>query len=180
MCATVASSWRSWASSRPTAASARFRIPGNRVSFTTTAVALNLDGPLSASTKTQDRTLNQIKNGDYLSFAKRKLAENRLGGLPPYSCASILRSTSPTQQNNINFLSRVENILRGKKNIFTIGPLPSFISKTKGSYKHSLYIQTSNRVYLNRVLTYLAKEIDDLKESKKVRWSFDIDPVDFS
>ena len=128
----------------------------------------------------EDRTLNQIKNGDYLSFAKRKLAENRLGGLPPYSCASILRSTSPTQQNNINFLSRVENILRGKKNIFTIGPLPSFISKTKGSYKHSLYIQTSNRVYLNRVLTYLAKEIDDLKESKKVRWSFDIDPVDFS
>ena len=25
----------------------------------------------------EDRTLNQIKNGDYLSFAKRKLAENR-------------------------------------------------------------------------------------------------------
>jgi len=128
----------------------------------------------------QDKTLNQIRNGDYLSFANKKLAENKASSLPPYSCASILRSTSPTQQNNINFLLRVESLLKGKKNIITLGPLPSFIAKTKGSYKHSLYIQTSNRAYLNRVLAFLANEISALKESKKVRWSFDIDPIDFS
>ena len=128
----------------------------------------------------QDKTLNQIRNGDYLSFANKKLAENKASSLPPYSCASVLRSTSPTQQNNINFLLKVESLLKGKKNIITLGPLPSFVAKTKGSYKHSLYVQTSNRAYLNRVLAFLANEISGLKESKKVRWSFDIDPIDFS
>ena len=98
----------------------------------------------------------------------------------PYSCASILRATSPTQNNNLNFLNKVKNLLINKKNITSIGPLPSFVAKSKGSYKHSLYIQTNSRAYLNKVLNHLDQEIEKIDEAKKVKWSFDIDPVEYS
>ena len=126
-----------------------------------------------------DETLNQIRGGSYSQFSCRKLKENKVDNFPPYSCATILRATSPTQESNILFLKKVDRLIRNQKNIEVIGPLPSFISKTKGSYKHSLYIQTSKRTYLNRVLNHLTSEIDLMKESKKVKWSFDIDPLDY-
>ena len=127
-----------------------------------------------------DKTLNQLKQGSYSAFSEKMLLEHENLNLPPYSCASILRATSPTQNNNLNFLNKVKNLLVNKKNITSIGPLPSFVAKSKGSYKHSLYIQTNSRVYLNKVLNHLDQEIEKINEAKKVKWSFDIDPVEYS
>jgi primosomal protein N' (replication factor Y) len=54
------------------------------------------------------------------------------------------------------------------------------IAKAKGNYRHNIYVQTPKRAYLNKVLRFLVKEFESWPEAKKVKWSFDIDPIDIN
>ena len=54
------------------------------------------------------------------------------------------------------------------------------IAKAKGNYRHNIYVQTSKRTYLNKVLKFLVKEFEGWPEAKKVKWSYDIDPIDIN
>ena len=128
----------------------------------------------------EDINLNKIKTGDYMNFANQCLTTNAKLNLPPYSTICLLRCSSPTQISNNIFLERALSILSNRKEINLIGPLPSLISKSKGNYRHHLYIQTSSKPYLNKVLKYLTHEFQKWPETKKIKWSFDIDPIDIN
>ena len=41
-------------------------------------------------------------------------------------------------------------------------------------------IQSSKKTFLNKVLKFLTIEFEKWPESKKVKWSFDIDPIDLN
>jgi primosomal protein N' (replication factor Y) len=127
-----------------------------------------------------DINLNKIKNVDYLSFAMQLLSKNKKIGLPPYSAMCMLRCSSPTQKNNINFLNKAVRELNKKSDLSVIGPLPSLISKSKGNFRHNVYIQANQKSQLNRILKRLIKELSDWPESKKVKWTFDIDPIEIN
>ena len=127
-----------------------------------------------------DINLNKIKTGDYLSFAMQCLSKNKKIGLPPYSAMCMLRCSSPTQKNNINFLNKAVRELNKKSDLSVIGPLPSLISKSKGNFRHNVYIQANQKSQLNRILKRLIKELSDWPESKKVKWTFDIDPIEIN
>ena len=127
-----------------------------------------------------DINLNKIKTGDYLSFAMQCLSKNKKIGLPPYSAMCMLRCSSPTQKNNINFLNKAVRVLNKKPDLSVIGPLPSLISKSKGNFRHNVYIQANQKSQLNRILKRLIKELSDWPESKKVKWTFDIDPIEIN
>jgi primosomal protein N' (replication factor Y) len=47
-----------------------------------------------------------------------------------------------------------------------------------GVYRYQLLLQSNSRQALQRVLTMLVPKIEQLKLSKKVRWSLDVDPID--
>ena len=128
----------------------------------------------------EDINLNKIKTGDYMNFANQCLSTNRQMNLPPFSTICLLRCSSPTQISNNIFLERALSILSNRKEINVIGPLPSLISKSKGSYRHHLFIQTSSKPYLNKVLKYLINEFQKWPETKKIKWSFDIDPMNIN
>ena len=127
-----------------------------------------------------DINLNKIKTGDYLSFAMQCLSKNKKIGLPPYSAMCMLRCSSPTQKNNINFLNKAVRVLNKKSDLSVIGPLPSLISKSKGNFRHNVYIQANQKSQLNRILKRLIKELSEWPESKKVKWTFDIDPIEIN
>jgi len=61
-----------------------------------------------------------------------------------------------------------------------LAPLPSLISKSKGNYRHQVYIHAQKKTFLNKVLKFLTTEFEKWPESNKVKWSFDIDPIDLS
>jgi primosomal protein N' (replication factor Y) len=92
----------------------------------------------------------------------------------------LLRSSSPTQKSNLDFLEKAVLTLSNRRGINIIGPLPSLISKSKGNYRHHIYIQSSKKTFLNKVLKFLTVEFDKWPESKKVKWAFDIDPIDIN
>ena len=92
----------------------------------------------------------------------------------------MLRATSPNQQSCHKFLEKVSNLLDNKKSIAIIGPLPSIPLKIKGNTRNHLIIKTNTKTYLNKVLKFLTNEIQAWPETKKVKWSYDIDPHDMS
>ena len=127
-----------------------------------------------------DENLKQIKTGDYRLVSEQCLKTNKALNMPPYSTLAILRATSPSPESCYKFLDKANNLLNDKKNIYVIGPLPSIPLKVKGNTRNHLIIKSDTRTYLNRVLNYLTYEIQTWPETKKVKWSYDIDPYDMS
>ena len=127
-----------------------------------------------------DENLKQIKTGDYRLVSEQCLKTNKALNMPPYSTVAILRATSPSPESCYKFLDKANNLLNDKKNIYVIGPLPSIPLKVKGNIRNHLIIKSDTRTYLNRVLNYLTYEIQTWPETKKVKWSYDIDPYDMS
>ena len=127
-----------------------------------------------------DENLKQIKTGDYRLVSEQCLKTNKALNMPPYSTVAILRATSPSPESSYKFLDKANNLLNDKKNIYVIGPLPSIPLKVKGNTRNHLIIKSDTRTYLNRVLNYLTYEIQTWPETKKVKWSYDIDPYDMS
>ena len=127
-----------------------------------------------------DENLKQIKTGDYRLVSEQCLKTNKALNMPPYSTVAILRATSPSPESCYKFLDKANNLLNDKKNIYVIGPLPSIPLKVKGNTRNHLIIKSDTRTYLNRVLNYLTYEIQTWPETRKVKWSYDIDPYDMS
>ena len=127
-----------------------------------------------------DENLKQIKTGDYRLVSEQCLKTNKALNMPPYSTVAILRATSPSPESCYKFLDKANNLLNDKKNIYVIGPLPSIPLKVKGNTRNHLFIKSDSRTYLNRVLNYLTYEIQTWPETKKVKWTYDIDPYDMS
>ena len=127
-----------------------------------------------------DENLKQIKTGDYRLVSEQCLKNSKALNMPPYSTVAILRVTSPSPESCYKFLDKANNLLNDKKNINVTGPLPSIPLKIKGNTRNHLIIKSDTRTYLNRVLNYLTYEIQTWPETKKVKWSYDIDPYDMS
>ncbi len=127
-----------------------------------------------------DENLKQIKTGDYRLVSEQCLKTNKALNMPPYSTVAILRATSPSPESCFKFLDKANNLLNDKKNVSVIGPLPSIPLKIKGNIRNHLIIKSNTRTYLNRVLKYLTNEIQTWSETRKVKWTYDIDPYDMS
>ena len=127
-----------------------------------------------------DENLKQIKTGDYRLVSEQCLKTNKALNMPPFSTVAILRATSPSPQSCFKFLDKANNLLNDKKNVSVIGPLPSIPLKVKGNTRNHLIIKSNTRTYLNRVLKYLTNKIQTWPETKKVKWTYDIDPYDMS
>ena len=59
-----------------------------------------------------------------------------------------------------------------------LGPVAAPMIRRAGVYRYQLLVQSSSRQALQRMLTALVPKIEQLKLSKKVRWSLDVDPID--
>ena len=112
-----------------------------------------------------DENLKKIKTGDYQIVAERCLKTNKSLDIPPYSNISILRAISPNPQIGIKFLDKAHKILKNKKNVDVIGPFPSIPFKVKGNTRNHLVIKSNTKTYLNRVLKFLTKEIENWPET---------------
>ena len=91
-----------------------------------------------------------------------------------------MRTSSPLAEHNINFLEKVANTLNTRSEISAIGPIPSIISKNRGNFRHHLIIQTQSKTLLNKYVKDIIVSVATWKETKKVKWFFDIDPIDYS
>jgi primosomal protein N' (replication factor Y) len=127
-----------------------------------------------------DQNLLQLKSGNYLNFAKSLMEQRQATNQPPYTFEATIKASSPKAQTNIEMLTYAKQLIDPSKCVL-IGPIPAMQSKVRGSYHHHLLIQAKTRTSLNKLLVHLSDFLSKDKNtiSKKVRWSINVDPLEF-
>lgn len=126
------------------------------------------------------KLLNTLIREGYRRFADTALAERKEGALPPFSYHALLRAQANNPQLPLEFLQAAATLAKNYKAGHTqiLGPVPAPMEKRAGLYRYQLLFQSDKRSDLQKCLTELVANIDNIKHVKKIRWSLDVDPVD--
>lgn len=139
-------------------------------------------GHVLVQTRNPDNPLLQtlVKDG-YGAFAEHALDERRLAELPPYSFMALVRAEATRKSQPHEFLRLVADTLAGTgvESIQFFGPVPAPLERLSGRYRAQLMVQSPNRAQLNQALAHITRVFEESADARKVRWSIDVDPVDF-
>lgn len=122
--------------------------------------------------------LQDLVNNGYPHFAHQALADRQLAKLPPFGHQVLIRAEA-------NYPSYPSEFLRMLATLDLVhceiaGPVPAAMEKKAGKYRFHLIIKSSERKHLHQAIQYILSVIPGHDISKKVRWTIDIDPIDFS
>ncbi len=128
--------------------------------------------------------LEALLQKDYQYFAQQAMAERKLAMLPPYTYLTLFRAESNHAHQVEDFLRQVRHTLESHplfdQSCMVLGPTPAPLAKRAGKFRWQLLLQTQTRSTMQKLLTSAKPAIDLLPNSKKVRWSIDIEPQDLS
>ena len=123
--------------------------------------------------------LSAVVKDDYHTFAQMLLDERKSTNLPPYSCLALLRAEAYEQKLPMAFLKSASLLFQHDNNAIQIyGPFPAPVEKRSGRYRFQLLVQSDNRSTLQKSLQPWVKQLEEMKEGKKIRWSLDVDPLE--
>jgi len=126
-------------------------------------------------------TLLSLVGEGYAPFARKLLEERKLGKLPPFSYMALIRAEASNQQLPIKFLSEIVNdIQAGFSNVRIIGPMPSPMEKRASMFRMQMIIEADKRSWVQLFLHALITRMEEHPDNRKVRWSVDVDPLDFT
>ncbi len=121
--------------------------------------------------------LSALVSRNYNSFAQMLLEERKATNLPPYSYMALLRAEAFEQKSPLAFLNSARTLLQHVEPAIQVyGPFPAPVEKRSGKFRFQLLLQSNNRSSLQKTLLAWIKQLDELKEGKKIRWSLDVDP----
>jgi len=124
--------------------------------------------------------LLQLINAGYQGFAGAALQERMDSQMPPYSYFILIRAEALQEKMMLEFLSAVKEIAAQlvDDNVMLLGPIPSPMLRRKRYYRGQLLLQAGARAPLQNILNKLIPKIEQLKLSKKTKWSIDVDPLE--
>lgn len=129
--------------------------------------------------------LQKLLQQGYSALCEELLKERQDVQLPPYTHAALFRAEAHQRELCYEFLDQVLALLSREREqakdtvIELLGPTPAPMEKRAGRFRAQLLLQCTIRKQLHHLLKVSLPEIDRLKTARKVRWSLDIDPVDF-
>jgi len=126
--------------------------------------------------------LNKIITQDYNSLFSEALIARKLPQWPPYSHLALIHAQATKKNLVFDFLSLLEKqgsaINKGKTII--LGPVSSPIEKRAGNYRGQLLLLNQNRKELHKFLDKVCLIIASTKQTRNIRWSIDVDPIDLT
>ncbi len=128
----------------------------------------------------QHPLLDTLLSKGYRAFAQGALEERRQAGLPPFSYQALMRVQANSIEEPQQFLHAVCQAISalGAGKTQVLGPVAAPMARRAGLFRFQLLLQSPQRKDLHHLLDRLLPAIYALKESKKVRWSLDVDPLD--
>ena len=128
--------------------------------------------------------LADLLAGGYPEFARKALDERRSAELPPFTHMALLRAESVHSEAARLFLDEASAIIDARRrelelSVHSSGVLPAGMPRRAGRYRWQLVLNAAQRNGLQSLLAAIRDEVHALKSSRKVRWSFDVDPCDF-
>jgi primosomal protein N' (replication factor Y) len=123
--------------------------------------------------------LRALLTRDYLDFAKLALEERRLAGWPPYSYLAVVRGEAARRERVFEFLEKVRrHALAQQLGVEVLGPAPDVMERKGGRYRAQLLLQSQARQRLHTLVASCLAAIGGWRETRRLRWSIDIDPVE--
>jgi primosomal protein N' (replication factor Y) len=117
-----------------------------------------------------------LENG-YDDFAGQLLSTRRENGLPPFGQLALVRAEANRLARAEGFLAQLRSALdESDPSLQIIGPLPAPLQRKSGRFRAQLLLLGRSRSALRRAVEQLLSGADQLPESKRLRWSLDIDP----
>ena len=128
----------------------------------------------------QHPLLEVLINKGYGFFAQQLMSERRITQLPPFRHMALIRAESDRANEAESFLRLArriaERISPPSPLVTYLGPLPAMLEKRAGRFRFVLQINASKRSLLQSLLSPLALTLEEHKDSRRVRWSIDVDP----
>ena len=126
--------------------------------------------------------LQDLTQNGYGHFADTALKERRLLGLPPFSHQGLFRAEANGRDEVQLFLSRLADTLRSARypQVQVLGPISGFMERKAGKFRMQLLVQGPSRAPLAQLLDWAVTELEGWPETKRVRWSLDIDPTELN
>jgi primosomal protein N' (replication factor Y) len=138
-------------------------------------------GTVVIQTRHPDHPLLQLlARQGYPAFARAALAERKAAALPPLTAIALLRAEASTAGTAMQFLEQAHRVLAsiGLEGVEVWGPVPATMERRGGRYRAQLLLQSARRGRLQQLLGQLALQLEQDRDSRRVRWSIDVDPVD--
>lgn len=118
----------------------------------------------------------------YAAFAQFLLEQRKQCGLPPYRYMALVRAEANSAAIAETFLSvarkQAELLPVRSQSLEYVGPLPASMERRAGRYRYQLQLTSDSRRQLQSLLKHLALLLEKLPESRRVRWSIDVDPLE--
>lgn len=111
----------------------------------------------------------------YSAFAELLMREREQFILPPYSYYAVFRAESYSEKMAAAFLENIRG-LDVSNTISMLGPIPDVIFKKKGMYGQHLIIRAEKRAGLQAAIAVILKKLEEIKETRAVKWVLDVDP----
>ncbi len=118
----------------------------------------------------------------YLAIARQSLTERENWHFPPFAYQALIRANAAKQESAITYLRKVKEQLEPyqSNDFILLGPAPSPIEKRADRYRTQLLVTTKTRKLLHQALNNLIHNSGNIRKTGGVRWSVDIDPIDYA
>ena len=123
------------------------------------------------------RILKDIIQNNPEKFLKNELKLRKENNLPPYCRLISLIVSSNSKENSFQGALEIKKKIQQLNNLQILGPVESPISKKKKKFRTRLLIRSESKSMLQKPL---AKVLENLKISSKIKLTVDVDPINFT
>jgi primosomal protein N' (replication factor Y) len=141
----------------------------------------NKTGEVLIQTAFPDHQLfNALQLQDYSAYARLQIKEREITAFPPFAYLALLRAEASQYAIVQQFLSDAMTWGRDLSyEVMIYDPLRPQMEKLKGMERGHLLFQAKQRNVLQMVLQNLVHMLREHPLTNKVRWSVDVDPIEF-
>jgi primosomal protein N' (replication factor Y) len=128
----------------------------------------------------QHPLLGKLIGGGYGEFADEALREREAARWPPYSHLALVRAQAHRREIPLRFLAQCARAAEAdaQAGVRVLGPGPAPMEKRSGRYRAHLLLQADQRAPLHALIDRLLLRIESMPDTRRVRWSLDVDPVE--
>jgi len=124
--------------------------------------------------------IQDLLHNGYGHCIRTILHERQANQLPPFTHQALVRAEDTDISKCLRLLHFAMQQCEQLQSLMLLGPLPCLIEKRQSRYRYQLLLQAEQRGYLQGVLKQLTPSIQALAQELRIRWSVDVDNIDFS
>jgi primosomal protein N' (replication factor Y) len=122
---------------------------------------------------------NALRAHDFEAWVRVLLEERKSAGFPPFMFQVLLSAEAKQEGEAMGFLKKARaTALELKQQVEVYGVIPAAMPKRANHYRAQLLVQSDNRRVLQAFLREWKPRLDAI-QTKQIRWSLDIDPLEF-